>query len=89
MFSKQTDSSTHSLLSRFNTNTNNSPRLSLGSNRFRPTPPPTTTTTTTAPPPPPTTSRPTGLPAPVKAAPGPNGEDYYYYYYYYDDEEQV
>ena len=28
-----------------------------------------------------------GLPAPVKAAPGPNGEEYYYYYYYYDDEE--
>ena len=24
---------------------------------------------------------------PVKAAPGPNGEEYYYYYYYYDDEE--
>jgi hypothetical protein len=23
----------------------------------------------------------------VKAAPGPNGEEYYYYYYYYDDEE--
>jgi len=29
------------------------------------------------------------LPDPVKAAPGPNGEDYYYYYYYYDDEESV
>jgi len=29
----------------------------------------------------------TGLPDPVKAAPGPNGEEYYYYYYYYDDEE--
>ena len=28
-----------------------------------------------------------GLPDPVKAAPGPNGEEYYYYYYYYDDEE--
>ena len=27
------------------------------------------------------------MPAPVKAAPGPNGEEYYYYYYYYDDEE--
>ena len=23
----------------------------------------------------------------MKAAPGPNGEEYYYYYYYYDDEE--
>ena len=30
-----------------------------------------------------------GLPPPVKAAPGPNGEEYYYYYYYYDDEEGV
>jgi len=29
----------------------------------------------------------TGLPAPVKAAPGPNGEEYYYYYYYYDEDE--
>jgi len=29
-----------------------------------------------------------GLPAPVKAAPGPNGEEYYYYYYYYDDDEK-
>jgi len=29
------------------------------------------------------------LPDPVKAAPGPNGEDYYYYYYYYDDEESL
>jgi hypothetical protein len=29
-----------------------------------------------------------GLPAPVKAQPGPNGEEYYYYYYYYDDEEE-
>lgn len=29
------------------------------------------------------------LPDPVKAAPGPNGEDYYYYYYYYDDEEPL
>ena len=29
-----------------------------------------------------------GLPDPVKAAPGPNGEDYYYYYYYYDDEDK-
>jgi len=28
-----------------------------------------------------------GLPTPVKAAPGPNGEEYYYYYYYYDDED--
>ena len=28
-----------------------------------------------------------GLPAPKKAAPGPNGEEYYYYYYYYDDED--
>jgi len=38
----------------------------------------------------PSTPQPTpdaGLPAPVKAAPGPNGEEYYYYYYYYDDEE--
>jgi len=25
---------------------------------------------------------------PVKAAPGPNGEEYYYYYYYYDDEDE-
>ena len=32
-----------------------------------------------------------GLPGPVKAAPGPNGEDYYYYYYYegdYESDEQ-
>jgi hypothetical protein len=29
----------------------------------------------------------TGLPDPVKAAPGPNGEEYYYYYYYYDDDD--
>lgn len=28
------------------------------------------------------------LPPPVKAQPGPNGEEYYYYYYYYDDEEE-
>jgi len=65
--------------SRFNT----ANRFGFGSNRFKPTRPPTTTTTTTTTPPP--TS--TGLPAPVKAAPGPNGEEYYYYYYYYDDDE--
>jgi len=29
-----------------------------------------------------------GLPSPVKAAPGPNGEEYYYYYYYYDEDEE-
>jgi len=29
----------------------------------------------------------TGLPPPVSAKPGPNGEEYFYYYYYYDDEE--
>lgn len=29
-----------------------------------------------------------GLPDPVPAAPGPNGEEYYYYYYYYDEEEE-
>jgi len=28
-----------------------------------------------------------GLPDPVRAKEGPNGEEYYYYYYYYDDEE--
>lgn len=28
-----------------------------------------------------------GLPKPVPASPGPNGEDYAYYYYYYDEEE--
>merc|ERR1712083_224532 len=63
-----------------------------GSTRLQPTQAPTTTT---APPPPPTTAAPAvvpsetseGLPEPVKAAPGPNGEEYYYYYYYYDDEE--
>jgi len=63
-----------------------------GSTRLQPTQAPTTTT---APPPPPTTAAPVvvpsetseGLPEPVKAAPGPNGEEYYYYYYYYDDEE--
>jgi len=66
-----------------------------GSTRFQPTQAPTTTT---PPPPPPTTAAPVaassdsedtdeGLPDPVKAAPGPNGEEYYYYYYYYDDEE--
>ena len=27
-----------------------------------------------------------GLPAPIPAKPGPDGEEYYYYYYY-DDEE--
>ena len=27
-----------------------------------------------------------GLPAPIPAKPGPEGEEYYYYYYY-DDEE--
>lgn len=65
-----------------------------GSTRFQPTQAPTTTTTT-PPPPPPSTAAPVvasdetdeGLPDPVKAAPGPNGEEYYYYYYYYDDEE--
>ena len=30
-----------------------------------------------------------GLPDPVPAKPGPDGEEYYYYYYYYDDEEDV
>lgn len=29
------------------------------------------------------------LPEPVKAAPGPDGEEYYYYYYYYDDDEKI
>jgi len=60
-----------------------------GNTRFQPTQAPTTTTA------PPTTAAPSvasletdeGLPDPVKAAPGPNGEEYYYYYYYYDDEE--
>jgi len=53
----------------------------------------TTTTTTKAPvrvsPAIPEAAQPSdgGLPDPVPAAPGPNGEDYYYYYYYYDDEE--
>jgi len=28
-----------------------------------------------------------GLPPPVKAKSGPNGEDYFYYYYYYDEDE--
>jgi len=60
-------------------------RFGFGSNHIKPTQPPTTTTTTTTTQPP--TS--TGLPAPVKAAPGPNGEEYYYYYYYYDDDEAV
>jgi len=64
-------------------------RFGLGgnSNRFRPTQPPTTTTTTTT-----TTTqapKPAGLPDPVPAAPGPNGEEYYYYYYYYDDDEEA
>ena len=64
-------------------------RFGLGSNsnRFRPTQPPTTTTTTTT-----TTTQapnPAGLPDPVPAAPGPNGEEYYYYYYYYDDDEEA
>jgi len=58
-------------------------RFGFGSSRFQPTKAPTTTTTTT------TTEAPkaAGLPDPVKAAPGPNGEEYYYYYYYYDDDE--
>ena len=30
-----------------------------------------------------------GLPDPVPAKPGPDGEEYYYYYYYYDDEEDA
>jgi len=65
-------------------------RFGFGSNRFQPTQAPTTTR-------PPRPTRPTtttteaakaeGLPDPVKAAPGPNGEEYYYYYYYYDDDE--
>jgi len=67
---------------------NNTPgRLSFSPNRFRPTaaPPTTTPTTTTTR----STARPVpagGLPAPVPAKPGPDGEEYYYYYYY-DDEE--
>jgi len=66
---------------------NNTPgRLSFSPNRFRPTAPPTTTPTTTTTR---STARPVpagGLPAPVPAKPGPDGEEYYYYYYY-DDEE--
>jgi hypothetical protein len=30
-----------------------------------------------------------GLPDPVPAVPGPNGEEYYYYYYYYDEDETI
>jgi len=66
----------------------------VGGSRFQPTQAPTTTTTTPPPPPPtpvaaasPGEAEADGLPPPVKAAPGPNGEEYYYYYYYYDDEE--
>jgi len=56
------------------------------------------TTTTAAPAPAPTSAAPKeqkvklgedGLPAPVKAAAGPNGEEYYYYYYYYDEDEEA
>jgi hypothetical protein len=57
-----------------------SPRSSVqsfGSDRFQPTHAPTITTTTEPP-------KPTGLPGPLKAAPGPYGEEYYYYY---DDDE--
>merc|ERR1712123_457446 len=59
-------------------------RFGSGSNRFQATQAPTTTTTA-----PTTTEAPkaAGLPDPVKAASGPNGEEYYYYYYYYDDDE--
>merc|ERR1711892_285889 len=57
-------------------------RFNFGGSRFQPTQAPTTTTTTPTEPP-----QSTGLPDPVKAAPGPNGEEYYYYYYYYDDDE--
>merc|ERR1711970_1592791 len=67
-------------------------RFGFGSNRFQPTQAPTTTTpTTTTTTQPPRTNSPSepGLPAPVKAAPGPNGEEYYYYYYYYDDEDEA
>merc|ERR1712106_683572 len=53
-------------------------RFAFGSNRFQPTQAPTTTTEA---------AKVAGLPDPVKAAPGPNGEEYYYYYYYYDDDE--
>jgi len=65
-------------------------RFAFGSNRFQPTQPPTTTTTTTTTTQPPRAKSPSesGLPDPVPAAPGPNGEEYYYYYYYYDDEDE-
>jgi len=58
-------------------------RIGFGSSRFQPTQAPTTTTAA------PTTKtpRPAGLPDPVPAEPGPNGEEYYYYYYYDDEEE--